>query len=237
MFRRKLFRRAACAACRDGRDRPECRRRSRSKGYSGSTCGGNENSSRTASGLNMQIHSVSRPSDVAASIMWSVTIEASMSPIILSSYLRVHASEVSAQTMTASGAPKSRVQRARRSIPSFDCTTTSRWGCRLAPVGATRPASRIRASFSGSTCLSKYLRQAYRFFASFRKSNVSIADKFIFTPDARIGSRIPELSRALKPASYAGKDTKKSCRCARDRPVLAVPADRMAEKNHWHTVC
>lgn len=87
------------------------------------------------SGLNMQIHSVSRPSDAAASIMWSVTIDASMSEMFLPSYLRVHASEVSAQTMTAVGAPKSRVQRARRSMPSFDCTTTSRWGWRLAPVG------------------------------------------------------------------------------------------------------
>ena len=97
-----------------------------SRMFTGSTVSGNPNSSRTASGLNMQIHNVSSPSDAAASIMWSVTIEASMSPIRLPSYLRVHTSEVSAQTTTAAGAPKSRVQRARRSIPSGDSTTMSR---------------------------------------------------------------------------------------------------------------
>ena len=160
----------------------------------------------------MQIHSVSSPSDAAQSIMWSVTIEASMSPTILSSYLRVHASEVSAQTTMAVGAPKSRVQRASFSIPSFDCTTTSRWGCRLAPVGATRPASRIRASFSSSTCLSEYLRQAYRFFASFRKSNVSIVDEFTGSRRMRGPSSETRDRPALKPASYVGKGTKKSGR-------------------------
>ena len=60
------------------------------------------------------------------------------------------------QTMMASGAAKSRVQRANFSIPSFDWTTTSRCGCRLAPVGATRPASRICFNFSGSTFRSWY---------------------------------------------------------------------------------
>ena len=190
--------------------------------FTGSTCGGNANSSRTASGLNMQIHSVSRPSDVAASIIWSVTIEASMSPITLPSYLRVHASEVSAQTMMASGAPKSRVQRARRSIPSFDCTTTNRWGCRLAPVGATRPASRIWASFSGSTCLSKYLRQAYRFFASFRKSKVSIADKFISRRMRRLDSE-PRDRPALENRRFTPANIRKSVPMCKGLPGFGSP--------------
>ncbi len=151
----------------------------------------------------MQIHSVSRPSDAAASIMWSVTIDASMSEMFLPSYLRVHASEVSAQTMTAVGAPKSRVQRARRSMPSFDCTTTSRWGWRLAPVGATRPASRISSSFSGSTCLERYLRQAYRFFASFRKS---ICKGFNYIK-VRTGRAIRNLPTGKK-GRYASKGIK-----------------------------
>ena len=77
---------------------------------------------------------------------------------------------VSAQTMMASRVPKSRVQRARRSIPSFDSMMMSRWGWRLAPVGATRPASRMAAKFSASTFRSRYWRQAYRFLASSRKS-------------------------------------------------------------------
>ena len=119
------------------------------------------------------------------------------------SYLRVHASEVSAQTMTAVGAPKSRVQRARRSMPSFDCTTTSRWGWRLAPVGATRPASRISSSFSGSTCLERYLRQAYRFFASFRKS---ICKGFNYIK-VRTGRAIRNLPTGKK-GRYASKGIK-----------------------------
>ena len=174
-----------------------------SRMFTGSTFAGRANSSRTASGLNMQIHSVSRFSDAAASIMWSVTIDASMSEMFLPSYLRVHASEVSAQTMTAVGAPKSRVQRARRSMPSFDCTTTSRWGWRLAPVGATRPASRISSSFSGSTCLERYLRQAYRFFASFRKS---ICKGFNYIK-VRTGRAIRNLPTGKK-GRYASKGIK-----------------------------
>lgn len=163
-------RRAVCAACRGGWDRPPGRRRSRSAGCSRvRRSAGRANSSRTASGFEQQIHSVSRFSDAAASIMWSVTIDASMSEMFLPSYLRVHASEVSAQTMTAVGAPKSRVQRARRSMPSFDCTTTSRWAGGWRRGGhAARFEDQLQ--FSGSTCLERYLRQAYRFFASFRKS-------------------------------------------------------------------
>ena len=59
-------------------------------------------------------------------IMWSVTIEASMSPITLPSYFRSQAWPVSAHTMMAQGAPKSRVQRARRAMPSSERTTMSR---------------------------------------------------------------------------------------------------------------
>ena len=49
--------------------------------------------------------------------------------------VRSQAWPVSAHTMMAQGAPKSRVQRARRAMPSSERTTMSRWGWRLAPVG------------------------------------------------------------------------------------------------------
>ena len=57
-------------------------------------------------------------------------------------------------------------------LPSSLCTTISRTGCALVAVGATCAASRIFASFSGSTCCSLYLRTENLFFITSSNSIV-----------------------------------------------------------------
>ena len=160
-------RRAVCAACRGGWDRPPGRRRSRSAGCSRvDVCRRASPCARLRQ--NMQIHSV-EVCDAAASIMWSVTIDASMSEMFLLSYLTgPRLGGVGADDDGRRGAEIARA--ARKAFHALlRLHDHQPLGLAVGARGATRPASRIRSSFSGSTCLERYLRQAYRFFCQFQK--------------------------------------------------------------------
>ena len=73
--------------------------------FTGTSEAGRLNASRTPAGSNAQIHTLPRPRSVAAIIMWSQVMEASMAVETMPSTGRFQARLASAHTMNASGAP------------------------------------------------------------------------------------------------------------------------------------
>lgn len=106
----------------------------------------------------MHTQQVPRPSSVACIIIWSMTIELSMSAELMPSGLRTQASSSTAQAMSTTGAPKTLPARSKRaaaraafSRSSGESHTMSRVGWLLCAEGAMRPASTMASSTSGST--------------------------------------------------------------------------------------
>ena len=125
----------------------------------GSRFSGRLNSSRTASGMKCITQVVPTPRAHAASIMWVVTMAASISPLEAPSYSRFQLSSLSWQTRRAAGALKWEPVHLRSfSSPSGLVMTAMRWGWRLQAVGESCPARRIFSMISASRALPSNFR-------------------------------------------------------------------------------
>ena len=119
---------------------------------------GSSNALATTSGSNMHTQHVPKPSSVACIIIWSTTIDVSMSEAFIPSYERTQASSSTAHAMSTTGAPNMLPSRAKRGAASAAFSSIagvvhamSRVGWLLCAEGAMRPASITALSTLSST--------------------------------------------------------------------------------------
>ena len=123
---------------------------------------GMSNASQMGFGSKYPTQHVPRPRSVAWSIMWSVTMDVSVSAMSLPVNLLIQDSPFLANTSITTGAPKVIMHSSPILLTaSGDLRTYILWHCLFFPVGASRAASRTFRIFQSSTGRSLYFLTEY----------------------------------------------------------------------------